>query len=125
MAMKFFFSFDRTSKVVFTKEIDLKKDRFFIPKPLRLRLFRNASILLVLPIIAYYFEQMHMVWFSLLWTAAITGWQALAYGYSPKSFLGDELSPTKIYGRGPLIFLVIFWSVLIVSVSIALYLKLP
>lgn len=75
--------------------------------------------------IAYYFEQYVVMWIAIIWATGMGLLQVVYYGYSSSPKDEKSLSITNFYSKGTLIFLACYWSVLILGVAIALYLKLP
>lgn len=118
------FEFDNTQREVFRREIDFEHAKFHLSPRVTARIALGASPLLLMALAALYFEQPHMFWFSLVFAAGIVGWQVLVFGFSGESSI-SELKATHFYSKGTLIFMAVFWSVLIISVAIALYLKFP
>jgi hypothetical protein len=116
-------SIDRSKKVVFHQHTDGRLVRSEIPRKLRVRLIRNAIVVSTFPAFALYFQQIPVFWFSLVWAIGITWLQASAYRRSPESFLGDELSATRLYGKRRLIVVAVFWALLIAASSVVLYLR--
>ena len=123
--MKSRIEIDRTQRDVFSREVDLKKSQFQLSRRALIRIVLGFAIFLLPIWLAYHFEQYPQMWMAIGFAILISAFQLLFYGYesSPK----DEaaLKVTNFYSKGVLIFLVIFWSVLIGGVSVALYLKLP
>ena len=123
--MKSSYSIDRTQKEVLNAEVDLATARFNVPRHLWRRIIINALVFVPLLVLARYLEQPFMFWFALAWGGGITLWQILFYGFFGNTVSEEELKGTRIYSRGALIFLAIFWTLLIGTVTIALYLKAP
>jgi hypothetical protein len=123
--MKIGFSFDRTSKEVFRGEVDPATAKFSMPRPLLRRIVTNALVFVPVLFIAFHFEQYFMFWFAIAWAAGITVWQVFAYGYFGEKFMSPEMDVTRVYTKGTLIFAACFWSILIIAVAVALYIKFP
>jgi hypothetical protein len=117
------YSFDRTWKVIWRGDVDPATARFRITPKLVWRLVFSLLIFVALAGVALYFEQQAMFWFALAWGGLFTLIQALIYGYFDDPFSAPDTDVTRLYGKGTLLFLAAFWTVLIVVVAIALYIK--
>jgi hypothetical protein len=118
------FEFDNTQRQVFSREIDLKRAKFRLAPRVLARIVVGAAPLLLMAFAALYFEQPHMFWFSLMFAFGVVRWQVLVFGFTGESSIA-EMKATNFYSKGTLIFLAIFWTVLILGVAVALYLKFP
>lgn len=122
--MRWNFSFDRTYREVLSREIDFKKSKFNISRRTLIRISLWSLPLLLVATAGYYFEQYVPMGMAIFAAVFIALWQILFYGFSP-NLKDDErvIEVTNHYSKGTLIFFACFWTMLIVGVSVALYLK--
>src|SRR6266480_4785630 len=123
--MRFWYSFDSSRKNLFRAEVDVATAQFSIPPHLVRRITINALVFIPLLGLALYFDQVFAFWFSLAFGVGATLWQVVAYGYFRDSLPTSIAHVSTFYGKGVLVALVIFWSVLILGIAALLYNNAP
>jgi hypothetical protein len=123
--MKIGVGFENTQKEIFAAKVDPRKAHFRISSQLLRRIIINALVFVPVGYVAYYFEQIHMLWFTVMWGGGITLWQVFAYGFFGADFSGRRMEVTNFYSKGTLVFAAIMWSLIIAGVALALYFKAP
>jgi hypothetical protein len=122
--MRWNFVFDRTYREVLSRETDLRKSQFNIPKRKLVRIGLWSLPLLLVAMVAYHFEQYVPMGMAIFAAGFYALWQILFYGFSTNPEEDERvIETTNYYSNGTLIFLAVFSAILIMGVSLVLYLK--
>lgn len=115
--------FDKIRKEVYSGTIDASKVKLSLSRRRFLRVFVALLVFVPPAYLAFYFEKIVVMWTAIGWGAFAFLWQLLYWSDVSVPKDKDEFEVANFYGKGTLIFLAVFWSVLIIGVSTALYLK--
>ncbi len=115
-----------TQRKVAKASFGLKRSHFRLDPRLLRRILCWALPFPALAALSLYSDQpLPTTILPLCFGAFIVLWQIFAYGVSGGQITPEHLKATNFYPKGVLIFLAIFWTALITSVCVALYLKFP
>ena len=109
--MRIHTKFDKTRRKVLAKEIDLKRSQFNLSRHAFFRIVVGSSAVLLMAVLAFYFEQYVIMWIAIAWSLGVGLWQTAYYGYTSSQKSAKTLEVTNFYSKGVLIFLAFFWAV--------------